>query len=81
MSVQRLSLSGVALCAITLVSGCSMFGFGDDEGADARVSSECQRSRSSCMYEGRYEPNEKEYAEQEAKRLNKASAAKLRRGW
>jgi hypothetical protein len=32
------------------------------------------------MYEGQYEPGERDYAEQEARRLNQAQYAKLRRG-
>jgi hypothetical protein len=31
------------------------------------------------MYEGQYEPGERDYAEQEAKRLNQAASDKLRR--
>jgi hypothetical protein len=31
------------------------------------------------MYEGAYEPDERGYAEEEARRLNQASAARFRR--
>jgi hypothetical protein len=31
------------------------------------------------MYEGAYEPGERDYAEQEAKRLNQAASRRLRR--
>ncbi|CUI34503.1 Uncharacterised protein [Achromobacter xylosoxidans] len=31
------------------------------------------------MYDGKYEPGEEDYVEAEAKRLNKASADRLRR--
>ncbi|NYT85807.1 hypothetical protein H0A62_09345 [Pusillimonas harenae] len=79
MSVQRLSLCGLALFLAAQVSGCSMLGFGDEDRSASR-SNECTWSRSSCMYEGQYEPNEEEYAEEEAKRLNRASAARVR-GW
>lgn len=41
----------------------------------------CQWDRSACMYEGAYEPNEAAYAEEEARRLNKAAAARVRRGF
>lgn len=36
-------------------------------------------NRNSCMYDGKYEPGEEDYAEAEAKRLNKASTDRLRR--
>lgn len=40
---------------------------------------ECKWNPSSCMYEGSYEPDEREYAEQQAKDLNKEASRKLRR--
>lgn len=40
---------------------------------------ECQWNRSSCMYEGAYEPGEGSYAEEEARRLNRAASERLRR--
>lgn len=80
MSIQRLSRYGVALALAAFVSGCSMLGFGDEGSKDASRSNECKWNRSSCMYEGRYEPGEEAYAEEEAKRLNRAAAAKVR-GW
>src|SRR5690606_20001330 len=80
MSIQTIGRCGAALFLAALVSGCSLLGFGDgDDGASSRGWNACTLSRSSCMYEGRYEPGEKDYAEQEARRLNQASAAKLRR--
>ncbi|WP_419761609.1 hypothetical protein [Achromobacter pulmonis] len=36
-------------------------------------------SRSSCIYEGKYEAGERDYAEDEAKRLNRAEMERLRR--
>ncbi|PLC55074.1 hypothetical protein CR155_05095 [Pollutimonas nitritireducens] len=59
---------------MALVSGCSSNGLGD-----SKLVNECTWNRSSCMHEGSYEPGEREYAEQEAKDLNKASSKKLRR--
>lgn len=73
MFIQMLSRCGVALFLIALGSGCSWIGLGD-----SGHSSECKWSRSSCLYEGSYEPGEEDYAEEEAKRLNKASSVKLR---
>ncbi|MFA1682466.1 MULTISPECIES: hypothetical protein [Achromobacter] len=36
-------------------------------------------SRSSCLYDGKYEAGERDYAEDEAKRLNRAELDRLRR--
>ncbi|WMD21576.1 hypothetical protein RAS12_04155 [Achromobacter seleniivolatilans] len=74
MSIQMLGRCGVALVLIALGSGCSMMGRGDSS-----RSSECSWYRSSCIHEGSYEPGEESYAEEEAKRLNKASSDRLRR--
>lgn len=70
MSIQMLSRCGLGLALVAIVSGCSMGG---------SRSSECSWYRSSCIYKGSYEPGEEGYAEQEAKRLNRDAAAKLRR--
>ncbi|TSH96668.1 hypothetical protein FOZ76_08825 [Verticiella sediminum] len=71
MSVRTIRLGGVLLLA-ALLSACST-SRGPDRGND------CSASRNSCMYEGSYEPGEREYAEREASRLNKAAARRLRR--
>jgi len=52
------------------------------QSGDARVvvtSLECRVNRSACIYEGRYESGERQYAEDEARRLNQASMERLRR--
>jgi hypothetical protein len=70
---------GVALLFAALVSGC----FGGGGPPPARQSDrggDCQWNRSQCLYEGAYEPGERDYAEQEAKDLNRAALEKLRRG-
>lgn len=72
MSIQPLSRCGAALFLLALVSGCSSIGLGAKD-----LRNECKWNRSSCMYEGSYEPNEGDYAEQEAKRLNKAQSERL----
>lgn len=41
---------------------------------------ECTWNPDSCRYEGSYEPDEEVYAEQEARRLNRAALERLRRG-
>lgn len=80
MTIQTLSRYGFALFLVALVSGCSLWG-GDDASTEtsyAERPSECRWSRSSCMYNGKYESGERDYAEEEAARLNKASLARLR---
>ena len=74
MPIQSFSRCGVALFLVSLVAGCSLSG---PKASDR--DSECKWNRSSCMHEGAYEPGEREYAEQEAKRLNQAASGKLRR--
>ena len=39
----------------------------------------CLRSPSRCIYKGSYEPGERAYAEDEARRLNQAQLDRLRR--
>ncbi len=51
------------------VSGCG--------GGSSRLGGECAWYRSSCQYEGSYEPGESEYAEREAARLNRRQSSKL----
>lgn len=41
-------------------------------GSKSKFFNQCTWNRDSCMYEGQYEPGEEEYAEKEARRLNKA---------
>lgn len=86
MSIQTLSRCGAALFLAALVSGCSVLDFGSDSGTRAGAASSggdgaCAWNRSSCMHEGRYEQGERDYAEQEARRLNQAQSARLRSGW
>ncbi|CAB3627702.1 hypothetical protein [Achromobacter pulmonis] len=67
MSIHTLGRYGVVLFLAALSSGCSS------------IIGECGLVRSSCMYEGKYEQGEEDYAEAEAKRLNKQSTDRLRR--
>lgn len=80
MSVQAFGRLGVALFLIVLVSGCSSVSQG---GSSSRAASEqadaCAQNPASCMHEGRYDVDEQEYAEQEAKRLNQAESIRMRR--
>ena len=72
MSIQTLNRCGIALCLTVIVSGCST------PGGSPR-STECVVNRSACMHEGSYEEGEEAFAEEEAKRLNRASSRKMRR--
>lgn len=77
MSIQLLSRGGIAVFFVALVSGCSTT---EPAPADfAATTVECKQNRRSCLYEGSYEPDERAYAEEEARRLNQAQARKFRR--
>lgn len=56
-----------------------LVGCGGARPAPPVSSNNCIINPSSCMYEGSYELNEREFAEQEARRLNRESANRLRR--
>ncbi|KGD89236.1 hypothetical protein JL37_23395 [Achromobacter sp. RTa] len=82
MSIQFFGRYGAVLCLAALVSACSSTGSGKPErqaSSPSRVSAECKPSRSKCLYEGAYESGERDYAEEEAKRLNLAEVERLRR--
>ncbi|MFD4837912.1 hypothetical protein ACFWP0_10425 [Achromobacter sp. NPDC058515] len=86
MSKLTFSRCGVLLLLVALVSGCSSVkpGPAGPKGASASASAahksdQCKGNRSKCLYKGAYEPGEKDYAEQEAKRLNLAEVERLRR--
>jgi len=82
MFIQTLGRCGAVLFLAAVVSGCSMGGAEAGPGASSRspgLLNPCTWNRSSCMYEGRYEPGERDYAEEEAKRLNRAASERLRR--
>lgn len=75
MSIRTFGHYGAALLFVTLLSGCSVPGAGESGRND-----DCVAEPSKC----RYEAGEREYAEEEAARLNRESARKLRRrggGW
>lgn len=79
----------LALSLVALTSGCSS---GRAPGAPSAatgqaaveervVSDDCKFLRSRCIYEGSYDVGERNYAEQEAKRLNTAELDRLRRAF
>jgi hypothetical protein len=71
MSIQLLSRGLVVLSLAACVSGCSS--------SSKSHGSECSWYRSSCIYKGAYEPGEKDYAEDQAQRLNAAEYERLRK--
>jgi hypothetical protein len=91
MYFQPLSRFGLALFVFALVSGCASTSSAPAASGQAEASSkaaaatstptavQCKTNRSKCLYEGAYEPGERGYAEQEAKRLNLAELQRLRR--
>jgi hypothetical protein len=71
MQGRRWMGCGLVLIA-ALAAGCS-------SGGSQRPGSECRFDRSDCMYEGKYEAGERDWAEDEAARLNRESTRRLRR--
>ena len=83
MSSQVIRRTRLAVCLATLLVGCGSPLSKLESTAQNRVD-ECTGNRSRCMYEGSYDKNEKEYAEREAARLNRAQSLRLgsrRGGW
>lgn len=84
MTSKVLGRSAFFLTVAAALAACSSTKNPESASAagDARVvttSPECRLNRSACIYEGRYESGEKQYAEEEARRLNQASINRLRR--
>ncbi len=77
--MQMLSRCGIVFLFSALVAGCSSTEPAPSDYASAG-DPECRKNRKACLYEGSYEPGERSYAEDEARRLNQAQAARLRRG-
>lgn len=90
MSIHTPSRCSLALLLAALVSGCSSIlpgssssspGTGSSAASERVVSDNCKFLRSRCIYEGSYDAGERNYAEQEAKRLNTAELERLRRAF
>ncbi|AMG40484.2 hypothetical protein AL504_30825 [Achromobacter xylosoxidans] len=89
LSIQSLGRGALMLLLAGLAAGCSSSSPlnvwsapASSSGPDSsRVSLECRVSRSSCLYDGKYEVGERDYAEDEAKRLNRAELERLRRAF
>lgn len=79
-AAQRFALATILIALAAIVSGCSSaprHSSSSSSGAPFSVDSSC-RGGSSCMYNGHYDPGEREYAEQEAQRLNEAEYQRLK---
>lgn len=77
MSIQTWCRCGVSLFLVAVVAGCSSGG----SGSKSAAGDDCKWLRSRCLYEGSYDRGERDYAEQEAKRLNAAESQRLMRNW
>ena len=78
--MRNLGKYGVIALLATLISGCSMFSSSPSpQPRSSGLFNKCTWDPESCRYEGSYEPGEREYAEDEARRLNQASLDRLRR--
>jgi hypothetical protein len=78
---QRFVPVAISLALASMVAGCSStpqrsssVSYGTSVKADPRC-----RVASACAYNGPYEPGERDYAEQEAARLNQAEYERLSR--
>ncbi|ALM87260.1 hypothetical protein ASB57_25290 [Bordetella sp. N] len=82
------------LCLVALLSACSSSGTKTDGGPDGESSFSttsaptpattsgvsCKSNRSSCLYNGAYESDERNYAQKQAAKLNLAELERLKRG-
>lgn len=82
-NLKRIAVYGLL---VLTVSGCSLLGFGS--GGHTRLppqtkspNNPCAYNKNSCMYNGNYETGERQYAEDEARRLNQAQLERLKRGY
>lgn len=86
MWIRVLGRCGLVLAVVAAAAGCSS-SRGSGPAASEHVlspsqaSNACRWNRSKCLYDGKYDAGEREYAEQEARRLNLAEAERLRRAF
>ena len=73
--------AATALVAV-LLTGCGIGSPGASGSTSALLrTDDCLRDRRSCIHEGSYEQGERAYAEEQARRLNRAQSVRLRRGF
>jgi len=81
MSIYLLARYTMATAVLAVIAGCGsgvtpldlLAGPSGPERVD-----ECESNRRACLYEGSYERGERDYAEEEAKRLNQAQVRRIR---
>ncbi|NLY28205.1 MAG: hypothetical protein GX049_11800 [Alcaligenaceae bacterium] len=76
--VSRAALACTALALLVSLAGCSSGGSSHGS-AFFPADSACVSNPSSCIHKGRYESDERAYAEREAARLNQLALEQLRR--
>jgi hypothetical protein len=79
MSLHLFSRCALAFVA-ALLAACSSSKpeVASSRAAAVPIDPECRSNRRACIYEGSYEPGERHYAEEAARRLNEAQVARLR---
>ncbi|MGN6578838.1 MAG: hypothetical protein ACTHJ1_02470 [Bordetella sp.] len=83
MTTQRFALAALFIALAAALSGCSgarrsaSFSSSPSSGAPFTADPRCGRGNA-CMYDGHYDPGERDYAEREARRLNQAEYERLR---
>ena len=75
---QRFFLAAILFSLAAMVSGCSG-PRSSSSGAPFASDARCAIHSSWCQYNGQYDPGERDYAEQEAQRLNQAEYERLRK--
>lgn len=73
---RLISRTGAILVLAATITACSS---PTPSVTQSSRSNECYGNRSGCMYEGRYDVDEKEYAEREAARLNRQQSLRMGR--
>jgi hypothetical protein len=66
MWIQKIGRYSLLLGIAVALTGCV------GSRTKSKLFNECTFNRQACMYDGSYEPGEEQYAEEEARRLNKA---------
>lgn len=76
MPMHALTRYGFMLFLLTSVVGCGTSKDAAKLDASTPIANECS-PRSSCIFKGSYESGERKFAEEEARRLNKAQTLRL----
>ena len=76
MSMRALTRYGFVLFLLASAAGCGTSKDAAKSDASTPIANECS-PRSSCIFKGSYESGERKFAEEEARRLNKAQTLRL----